>query len=182
MLLFSTLGCSIFSRLEKTIMTRLRLRSLLLAIIVFFLMFSFTSQIDPIFGLLLSFGSGYIVYLLLSGWRPFKKAATAGPNAISNNLEGVVRGFKESRQIVNRFINSYQDSEVIVWSFQLERHSETEDRLDPIPVEMRGKNFSGIINEGNVVRLYEKSWPGGIVHTKRVYNVTFKDDIIAHGG
>ena len=70
--------------------------------------------------------------------------------------------------------------DVIVWSFQLERHSETEERLDPIPVEMRGEYFSGFINEGNVVRLYENSWQGGMVRTKRVYNVTFKEEIKAH--
>ena len=100
-------------------------------------------------------------------------------NAMSNDLQGVVRGFKETQQIAQRFIMPTEN--VIVWTFQLERHSETEERLDPIPVEMHGKNFSGFINEGNVVRLYEKSWHGGIVRTNRVYNVTFKEDIKAHG-
>ncbi len=91
-----------------------------------------------------------------------------------NELQGVVRGFTESRQ-------RNMDGDEIVWTFQLERHSEMEERLDPIPVEMRGMNFSGHINEGNVVRLYEKAWHGGIVRTKRVYDVTFQADIIAHG-
>ena len=97
---------------------------------------------------------------------------------MSNDLQGVVRGFKETKQSVPRF--NFPDEELIVWTFQLERHSETEERLDPVPVEMRGKYFSGFINEGNVVRLYEKSWHGGIVRTKRIYNVTFKEDIMAH--
>ena len=102
-------------------------------------------------------------------------------NAMSNDvqLQGVVRGFRESRQSASGFNN--MRSEVLVWTFQLERHSETEQRLDPVAVEMRGKYFSGFINEGNVVRLYEKAWQGGIVRTKRVYNVTFKEDIKAHG-
>jgi hypothetical protein len=105
---------------------------------------------------------------------------TTGTKAMSNGLQlqGVVRGFRESRQSMPRF--NYPDLDLIVWSFQLERHSETEERLDPIPVEMRGKYFSGSINEGNVVRLYEKSWHGGIVRTKRVYNVTFTEDILAY--
>jgi hypothetical protein len=98
-------------------------------------------------------------------------------NAMSNDLQGVVRGFKESKQSASGFNNMRLED--IVWTFQLERHGETGERLDPIPVEMRGKYFSGFINEGNVVRLYEKSWQGGIVRTKRVHNVTFKEDIMA---
>lgn len=115
---------------------------------------------------------------IMTWWKSiFKKK-----NAMSNDLQlqGVVRGFKESRQHGGfDFMNRNLD--VIVWTFQLERHSDTEERLDPVPVEMRGKNFSGFINEGNVIRLYEKSWHGGFVRTKRVYNVTFKEDIEARG-
>ncbi len=96
---------------------------------------------------------------------------------MSNDLQGVVRGFRESKQRASWY--SVAGTEKTVWTFQLERHSENDEHLDPIPVEMRGNYFSGFINEGNVVRLYEKSWNGGIVRTKRVYNVTFKSDIKA---
>ena len=105
-------------------------------------------------------------------------------NEMSNDLQlqGVVRGFKESRQAKTGFQHpAMRNLDMIVWTFQLERHSETAERLDPIPVEMRGKSFSGFINEGNVVGLYEKTWQGGIVRPWRVYNVTFKEDIKAWG-
>jgi hypothetical protein len=111
----------------------------------------------------------------------FKKRSSS--TAISNDLQGVVRGFKESRQLVPQYnfrLGVNQDSELLVWTFQLERHNETGERLEPIPVEMSGKFFSGTINEGNVIRLYEKSWDGGVVRTKRVYDVTFEEDIKAH--
>lgn len=36
-------------------------------------------------------------------------------------------------QSVPRF--NYPDLDLIVWTFQLERHDESEERLDPIPVE-----------------------------------------------
>ena len=111
--------------------------------------------------------------------RGFKESRQSAPPLY---LEGVVRGFRESRQSGGyNFFRNAPNPDVIVWTFQLERHSETGERLDLIPVEMRGKSFSGFINEGNVVRLYEKSWQGGIVRPWRVYNVTFKDDIKAYG-
>jgi hypothetical protein len=188
-------------------MKRMRVLPLLLTVILFCMMLSVTSQFgDPILGLILPFGISVIVYLLLNAWHPFRKhatsgpkaipnglddtqpvrtrrGATTGPNASSNDLQGVVRGFKESRQIEpgSKFYNT-PDREIVVWSFQLERYSETEDRLPPIPVEMRGKNFSGAINEGNFVKLYERSWNSGAVRTTRVYNVTSNEDVIAYEG
>lgn len=52
---------------------------------------------------------------------------------MANDLQGVVRGLKEGYQSVPRF--NYPDLDLIVWTFQLERHDESEERLDPIPVE-----------------------------------------------
>ena len=164
-------------------MTRLRLLPTILAIIFFFIIL-YIFPLSGILGLAFAIGFSIIFYLILNRWLPSGQAATAGRNAMSNDLQlqGVVRGFKESRQPASGFFHpAMKAPDLIVWTFQLERHSETEERLDPIPVEMCGKNFSGFINEGNVVRLYEKSWQGGFVRTKRVYNVTFKEDIKAHG-
>lgn len=57
-----------------------------------------------------------------------------------------------------------------VLTFQLEHYGE--ERLPPIPVEMRGQNFSGVLNEGHRVRLDVKEWSSGqLIRTKSVYNL-----------
>jgi len=78
--------------------------------IIFFCIVSYLTH--PILGL----GLTIIFYRLLNRWIPSNQGAHTRPNARinrsntrSNDLQGVVRGFKESRQILPQF--NYQDKE-----------------------------------------------------------------------
>jgi hypothetical protein len=71
-------------------------------ILMSFLMFYLTSPI-PILGLTLTIGFTVIFDRFLNRWLPSNQDTTAGPNAGSNDRQGVVRGFRETQQIAHRF-------------------------------------------------------------------------------
>lgn len=83
----------------------------------------------------------------------------------SQMLQGEVRGFQERGE------RTGSGMDYTIWTFRLERYQEGR-RLPPIPVEMRGRKFTGFINEGDTVKLLDKGWNGGMHSTKQVFNVT----------
>ena len=79
-------------------------------------------------------------------------------------LQGEVREFREFRHPEGNF-------NPVVWTFRLERIRDGVP-ITPIMVEMRGVSFSGFINEGDTVALYDTWQEGTLLNTKRVYNKT----------
>ena len=78
-------------------------------------------------------------------------------------LHGQVRNFRERR-------DTEATTYPLVWTFLLERY-EGSVRLPPIPVQMRGASFTGFINDGDTVALYDPWQEGTVVQATRVYNV-----------
>jgi hypothetical protein len=100
----------------------------------------------------------------LSGARPANRGQVSARGEVHDFRERVERS-----QTNNPFAT--QKPDVIIWTFRLERYEEGQ-RLPPIPVEMRGTNFSGFINNGDTIELLEKWREGRLHRTGRVYNVT----------
>jgi len=82
------------------------------------------------------------------------------------NIEGVVRGFTERKEQKNHYSPLF----INVWNFRLERFKDG-NQLPVIPIEIRGININGFINEGDTIKLL-KRWKGGMHFTNKVFNVT----------
>jgi hypothetical protein len=85
-------------------------------------------------------------------------------------LRGEVQNFRErTEKSDNPF--APLNTNLVVWTFNLVRYEEGEP-LPPIPVEIRGQNISGFVNNGDTVALLEE-WNGqGLHRPKRVFNLT----------
>ena len=59
-----------------------------------------------------------------------------------------------------------------VWSFRVERYDASGNRLQPVPVEMKGERFDGSISEGDWVELPGDWKPGQVVNPSQVKNLT----------
>jgi hypothetical protein len=95
-------------------------------------------------------------------------------------VEGEVRGFRQWTESVSNPITNENVQEQ-VWTFQLQRHLDGRP-LAPIPVEMRGQSFSGVLSEGHTVRLERVTWhEGQTVRTNHVYNVTLNTPVETKG-
>ena len=98
-----------------------------------------------------------------AGWQPSARAS----QKTSAGIEGQVRGFRErSETDRNRF-----NGPTIVWTFHVERY-DSSGRLQPVPVQMRGRSFDGAINEGDRVLVSGEWRPGRTVNANRVHNLT----------
>ncbi|MGD2090313.1 MAG: zinc ribbon domain-containing protein [Candidatus Aminicenantes bacterium] len=116
----------------------------------------------------------WLFVVLLVGWAFFaflcwlwhvKRKRSQTVRQGSQMLQGEVRGFQERGE------RTGSGMDYTIWTFRLERYQEGR-RLPPIPVEMRGRKFTGFINEGDTVKLLDKGWNGGMHSTKQVFNVT----------
>ena len=63
-----------------------------------------------------------------------------------SQLNGVVSGLQQ------RF-EPTRAGQVVVWNFRLERHDAAGKPMPRVAVEMRGRRFSGSINNGDIVEL-----------------------------
>lgn len=115
-----------------------------------------------------------ISWSLLGIWYFKKKRTKHIPQRFT--FQGEVRGFKErSEARAQGFIKP--GINITIWNFRLERYKEGQ-QLNPIPVEMRGHEFSGFINEGDIIKLFS-NWKSGLYKTKKVFNVTNGSLVIA---
>lgn len=91
---------------------------------------------------------------------------------MARSWTGVIRQFKERRE-----------KDDIVWNFLLERSGVDKDGnpFSPLPVEMRGVQFQGILADGHKVEV-EGGWKKGrLLRTKRAYNMTTNSPVEAKG-
>jgi len=109
------------------------------------------------------------VFVNLIIWWRYKRIRNKKINATSSFFQGEVRGFKERSEALAQGLTR-PGNNITVWNFRLERYEEGQ-HLNPIPVEMRGHEFSGFINEGDTIKL-SSNWKSGIHLTKKVFNVT----------
>ncbi len=86
-------------------------------------------------------------------------------SAKGNRVIGEVREFRERRETEGNFTWT-------IWSFRVERYDESGNRMQPVPVEIRGMKFEGTISEGDWVELPELWKPGEVASPKKFTNLT----------
>jgi hypothetical protein len=77
---------------------------------------------------------------------------------------GVVRDLQQRDEVA-------VNEKMKVWSFRIERHDASGNRLAPVPVEMWGLSFSGSVSNGDDVRV-EGRWRGGTLRVEDLDNLT----------
>src|SRR5262249_32852851 len=82
-----------------------------------------------------------------------------------NQALGRVSGFS------TRFEHSGR-SPITVWSFRLERVNQAGRPMSRVPVEMRGRQMLGSINNGDVVEIEQRWRPGRVLLARRAKNLT----------
>ncbi len=114
------------------------------------------------------------------GWRPRESVlpeAIVGPKRVpepdrvpadpgaSDVLVGVARAVHERSE-------GASDPPKIVWTFRLERYDAAGNRLQPVPVEMRGRSFEGAISEGDTLEVRARWREGTTLRASRATNLT----------
>jgi hypothetical protein len=89
---------------------------------------------------------------------------------------GEVRNLQERHEVDN------SQKSWTIWSFRIESFDKTGNRMQPVPVEMRGRAFQGMLNEGDQVEIRAK-WRGGqTLRVSEVRNVTTGARVVAKKG
>jgi hypothetical protein len=91
--------------------------------------------------------------------------AQRGSAPLSGVIEGQVRGIDRRTDPRGR---KRQDA---VWTFRIERYDDLGNQVAVVPVEMRGRAFTGALGEGDWVRVRGVG-RGGNLRTRRAENVT----------
>jgi hypothetical protein len=117
------------------------------------------------------------------GWRPGASAQPEGPverpqpeeasspeprpvdPEANDTFVGVARAVRERSEAAT-------EPPTIVWTFRLERYDGSGNRLQPVPIEMRGRSFEGAISEGDTVEVRGRWDEGTTLRPKRVRNLT----------
>lgn len=118
-----------------------------------------------------------------AGWLPETgdTAADAPSQGMSRADAGRIVGV--ARAVNQRFEQSvlHRQNQLTVWTFRVERHDDEGGVLPPVPVEIRGLNFRGIIGEGDWVDVGRRWKPGTVLHPKSVHNLTTGDRLRVSG-
>jgi hypothetical protein len=101
------------------------------------------------------------------GWEPGTSSGTPissrKPSWSSNyHVTGEARQVQQRGDVGNE----------TVWTFRIQRYDAAGNRLQPVPVEMRGMRFKGSIGEGDIVQLPGRWQPGSIACPHRVKNLS----------
>jgi hypothetical protein len=115
------------------------------------------------------------------GWRPGESSSPdakpvpptvdarfdgAPPDPVTANVfVGVARAVHERSE-------GTSNPPRIVWTFRLERYDQAGNRLQPIPVEMRGRSFEGAISDGDTVEVRGRWHQGTTLRPQRAANLT----------
>lgn len=65
----------------------------------------------------------------------------------------------------------HRTDDLTCWTFRVEQYDSSGNRLRPIPVEMRGFDFEGSLNDGDEVRVVG-TWKNGTLRSEKVENRT----------
>lgn len=130
-----------------------------------------------------------------AGWSPSKPPPvkeTPYSHALSN-LVNVVAGNKsrqhprgkivgEVRNLQERHETDNSQKTWTIWSFRVESFDRTGNRMQPVPVEMRGRTFQGMLNEGDQIEIRAKWREGQTLRVTEVYNTTTGSKVIVKKG
>jgi Double zinc ribbon len=102
---------------------------------------------------------------------PITVVAQPHQKSVRYAIVGEVRGF-QARQETHTDAFTNKTTNTIIWTFRLERYDKTGNRLQPVPVEMRGRSFEGFINDGDLIGVPGKWKEGRTVRPDCVSNLT----------
>jgi hypothetical protein len=116
------------------------------------------------------------------GWQPAGQSSDFSPGSAqaykqppvlrAGFVRGEVRGFQARSEPLISILGNLKRN-IIVWTFRVERYSSSGDHLPPVPVEMRGDAFKGLVADGDEVEINtigkEK---GGTIYTNQVGNLS----------
>ncbi|WP_141754159.1 hypothetical protein [Streptomyces subrutilus] len=91
---------------------------------------------------------------------------------LTQGFTGTVRDFQVRRE---RSVVS-GDNEIEIWHFRIERHDDRGNRMDPVPVEMRGLTFSGSVSNGDEVHVSGR-WRNGTLRVEEFTNLTTRAQV-----
>lgn len=107
---------------------------------------------------------------------PSAEPSRSAPAERGHPPAGTVVG--EVRGLAQRVEQASADYQIHVWTFQVERHDEAGNRRRPIPVEIRGDQFRGVLSDGDWVQVTGR-WKHGTLFTDGVDNVTTGGRLVA---
>lgn len=105
----------------------------------------------------------------------FKQAGKlSGEDVIhkSNIIKGEVRG------IQREMVRADQKNSIVI-TFRVERYDGSGNRLQPVPVQMQGFSFKGVLHEGDLIEIKAKKKGQQIVRTNKLFNITSDSKFIA---
>jgi hypothetical protein len=108
------------------------------------------------------------------GWHP-----SAGPDlkpSSAEMVEGIARSVQR-RQDAPSGWSSYQSQ---VLTLRIERYDSSGNRLQPVPVELRGTEIRGTVVDGDIVQVRGKVIAGAILSVKKLDNRTSGTVVVAH--
>ena len=114
-----------------------------------------------------------------SGWLPPSAGGPGqpppgvpGPPAyVPGTTPGAVVGEVRGKEV--RTEPSMLDQRPLsVWSFRIERFDAVGNRLQPVPVEMRGRNLRGILRDGDLVEVLAPWVEGQTLQVTTVRNIS----------
>jgi hypothetical protein len=78
----------------------------------------------------------------------------------------------EARNVITRHETDTSGKPLTILSFRVESFDKAGNRMQPVAVEMRGKSFQGMLNEGDQVKIRAILRKGQALRVSEVYNVT----------
>jgi hypothetical protein len=102
---------------------------------------------------------------------PKPSSAVRNVDAKPGHIVGEVRGLQSRSE-------TELDRPRIVWTFRLERYDASGNRLRPVPVEIKGFEFYGSINEGDLVEV-EGDATSGTLEVRELYDHTTGSPVTA---
>jgi hypothetical protein len=96
--------------------------------------------------------------------QPIRRPPAPRTDGHTRVVGGQVRG-------IETLFAQRSESNEMIWTFRVERYDEAGNRVQLVPVEMRGQAFEGSINDGDWVRAHGK-FRAGTFRAKDVENVT----------
>jgi hypothetical protein len=99
---------------------------------------------------------------------PRRSSTPWRPTLAGDAVVGVVRGIR-TRTEADYPYNFFPWQ---IWTFSVEREDEAGNRLPSMLVEMRGHNFTGVIEEGDTVEVSGTPRAGEVKEAKEVHNLT----------
>jgi hypothetical protein len=111
-----------------------------------------------------------IVLLVLAAYLLFSRSGRASGKAV-RGPRGTVRNFQSRTEGGGtRAFDKVQRAPTTVWTWRLASEDSEGNSLPVVPVEMKGKRFTGFVSEGDDVEITQSVRVQGVIVPSKVYN------------